>query len=167
MKILDARRSAEDGGKVLDGETAFKLYDTFGFPLDLTADVCRERGVAVDEAGFDAAMDAQRERARAASKFKMGAQLEYAGRRRAFHGYETLSDEGRVVALYRDGAPVDVARRRASAASSCSTARRSTPSRAARSATAASSRRAAPASRSSPSTTRRRSRPTSSATSAR
>ncbi len=91
---------------MLDGETAFTLYDTFGFPLDLTADVCRERSVTVDEAGFDAAMDKQRERARAASQFKTGAQLDYAGQKTRFRGYDTLSAEGRVVALYRDGAAV-------------------------------------------------------------
>ena len=104
MKILE---QALAGGKtVLDGDTAFTLYDTFGFPLDLTADVCRERNVKVDEAGFDAAMTKQRERARAASQFKSGAQLEYAGQKTRFRGYDTLSAEGRVVALYRDGAAV-------------------------------------------------------------
>ncbi|MEJ7670034.1 MAG: alanine--tRNA ligase [Casimicrobiaceae bacterium] len=92
---------------ILRGELAFQLYDTFGFPLDLTADVCRERGVEVDEAGFDRAMDAQRERARAASMFKAGAQLDYGGPKTAFRGYETLAEEARVVALYKDGARVD------------------------------------------------------------
>jgi alanyl-tRNA synthetase len=93
--------------KVLDGETAFTLYDTFGFPLDLTADVARERGVIVDEAAFDRAMDAQRERARAASQFKSGEALPYSGPKTAFRGYDALSEEGRVVALYKDGARVD------------------------------------------------------------
>ena len=93
---------------ILRGELAFQLYDTFGFPLDLTADVCRERGVEVDEAGFDRAMAAQRERARAASTFKAGAQLDYGGPKTAFRGYETLAEEGRVVALYKDGAKVDL-----------------------------------------------------------
>jgi alanyl-tRNA synthetase len=92
------------GVRVLDGVTAFTLYDTFGFPLDLTADVARERGVGVDEEGFDRAMNAQRERARAASQFKPGDALAYSGPRTAFRGYDTLSDEGRVVALYKDGA---------------------------------------------------------------
>ncbi|MGE0803219.1 MAG: alanine--tRNA ligase [Lautropia sp.] len=92
---------------VLDGETAFKLHDTFGFPLDLTADVCRERGVVVDEAGFDRAMARQREQARAAGKFKSAAALEYSGRATTFHGYDTLARDARVVALYRDGAAVD------------------------------------------------------------
>jgi alanyl-tRNA synthetase len=104
MKILE---QALAGGKnVLDGATAFTLYDTFGFPFDLTADVCRERGVTIDEAGFEKAMNAQRERARAASQFKAGAQLDYSGRKTKFHGYETLSHEGRVTALYNDGAAV-------------------------------------------------------------
>jgi alanyl-tRNA synthetase len=104
MKMLDQALAGDK--KVLDGTTAFTLYDTFGFPFDLTADVCRERGVTIDEAGFDKAMNAQRERARAASQFKAGAQLEYNGRKTAFHGYETLSHEGRVTALYKDGTPV-------------------------------------------------------------
>src|SRR5204863_992874 len=73
----------------------------------LTADVCRERGVTVDEAGFDRAMEAQRERARAASQFKTGESLAYAGPKTRFRGYETLSDEGRVVALYKGGVAVD------------------------------------------------------------
>ncbi len=109
MKILGAALDAlaKTGGKTLDGATAFALYDTFGFPLDLTADVCRGQGVTVDEAGFDAAMEAQRDRARAASTFKSGAQLDYTGPKTAFRGYESLSEEGRVVALYKEGARVD------------------------------------------------------------
>ncbi|HTP98975.1 MAG TPA: alanine--tRNA ligase [Casimicrobiaceae bacterium] len=109
MKILSASldRLATSGGKVLDAETAFTLYDTFGFPLDLTADVARGKGVTVDEAGFDAAMNAQRERARAASNFKMGATVGYSGPKTTFRGYETLAEEGRVVALYKEGAAVD------------------------------------------------------------
>ena len=105
MKMLD--QALRGGRRVLDGETAFALYDTFGFPLDLTADVARERGVAVDEKGFDRAMDAQRERARAASQFKTGDALAYSGAKTTFRGYDTLSEEGRVVALYRNGARVD------------------------------------------------------------
>src|SRR5215468_8221595 len=77
MKMLE--QALAGGRRVLDGETAFTLYDTFGFPLDLTADVCRERGVSVDEEGFDRAMEAQRERARAASQFRAGVKLEYSG----------------------------------------------------------------------------------------
>src|SRR5690349_4363204 len=105
MRLLDA--ALRDGRKVLDGATAFALYDTFGFPLDLTADCARERGVTVDEAGFDSAMYAQRERARAASQFKAGDALAYAGPKTMFRGYDTLSEEGRVIALYRDGARVE------------------------------------------------------------
>jgi alanyl-tRNA synthetase len=108
MRILDEAlaKLASGGGKTLDGATAFALYDTFGFPLDLTADVCRERGITVDEAAFDTAMDAQRERARSASQFKAGEALVYTGPKTRFRGYETLSDEGRVVALYREGVAV-------------------------------------------------------------
>jgi alanyl-tRNA synthetase len=104
MSILDAALAG--GRKELDGETAFKLYDTYGFPVDLTADIGRERGFTVDMKAFEAAMAAQQERSRAASKFKAGAQLEYRGARTRFDGYDTLSEEGRVVALYRDGSPV-------------------------------------------------------------
>jgi len=91
----------------LDGELAFKLHDTYGFPLDLTADICRERGVAVDEAGFNQAMNRQREQARAAGKFKVGAGLQYQGEPTAFHGYTHLVYEGATVtALYVQGASV-------------------------------------------------------------
>jgi alanyl-tRNA synthetase len=91
----------------LDGELAFKLHDTYGFPLDLTADVCRERGFVVDEAGFNAAMNRQREQARAAAKFKMAAGLAYSGSPTTFHGYDGLAHEGaKVTALYIDGATV-------------------------------------------------------------
>jgi alanyl-tRNA synthetase len=109
MKMLGAALETlgATGGTTLDGATAFQLYDTFGFPFDLTADVCRGHGVTVDQAGFDSAMDAQRVRARAASTFKTGAQLDYTGPKTAFRGYESLSEEGRVVALYKNGAKVD------------------------------------------------------------
>jgi alanyl-tRNA synthetase len=90
----------------LEGEVAFKLYDTFGFPVDMVADIGRERGFAIDMDAFDAAMAAQQERSRAASKFKAGAQLEYSGAKTNFRGYDTMSEEGRVVALYREGASV-------------------------------------------------------------
>jgi alanyl-tRNA synthetase len=94
-------------GRVLPGETAFKLHDTFGFPLDLTADVCRERGVTVDEAGFNTAMARQREQARAKAKFKMAAGLAYTGADTAFHGYEHLvCEHSKVLAIYIDGTPV-------------------------------------------------------------
>jgi alanyl-tRNA synthetase len=109
MEMLEGALSG--GAKQIDGETAFKLHDTFGFPLDLTADVCRERGVAVDEAGFAAAMNRQREQARAAAKFKMAAGLEYSGAATSFDGYEHLAVEGtKVVALYIDGTPVPAAK---------------------------------------------------------
>lgn len=108
MEILEAALAQLNGGKVLDGEVAFKLHDTYGFPLDLTADVCRERGVTVDEAAFDAAMARQREQARAAGKFKMAAALEYTGDATRFFGYDSLHvDSAKVLALYRDGAAVD------------------------------------------------------------
>ncbi|KNZ32157.1 MAG: alanyl-tRNA synthetase [Methylibium sp. NZG] len=100
-----------EGTRTLSGDVAFKLHDTYGFPLDLTADVCRERGVTVDSAGFDAAMTRQREQARAAGKFKMAQGLEYSGAATAFHGYEHLAHEGaRVTALYIDGSPVKAAK---------------------------------------------------------
>ena len=92
---------------MLPGETAFTLYDTFGFPLDLTADVCRERGFGVDQAGFDAAMDKQRQRARAASTFKSAGGLDYHGDKTVFDGYETLAGDARVVSLYRGGSAVE------------------------------------------------------------
>jgi alanyl-tRNA synthetase len=105
MEILDA---ALAGGKtVLPGEVAFKLHDTYGFPLDLSADVCRERGVTVDEAGFNAAMDKQKAAGRAAGKFKMDRALEYAGISNVFIGYEKLEEPAKVVALYAEGAAVN------------------------------------------------------------
>jgi alanyl-tRNA synthetase len=105
MAILE--QALARGDRQLDGETAFRLYDTFGFPLDLTADVCRERGVAVDEAGFDAAMSRQREQARAAGKFRAAAGLDYEGEATVFQGYERLAvPQARVVALYVGGASV-------------------------------------------------------------
>ena len=106
MTLLE--EALASGTKTLDGETAFRLYDTYGFPLDLTADVCRERGVSVDEAGFNAAMERQREQARAAGKFKMGESIEYSGAPTAFQGYDSLNvDEATVMALYTDGCPVE------------------------------------------------------------
>ncbi|MDT3677787.1 MAG: alanine--tRNA ligase [Burkholderiaceae bacterium] len=105
MAILESALASKPA--VLDGETAFKLYDTYGFPLDLTADVCRERGVAVDEAGFERAMERQRRQARAAGKFRAEAALDYEGERTAFHGYEQLDVvDARVVALYVGGTSV-------------------------------------------------------------
>ena len=92
---------------LLDGEVAFKLHDTYGFPLDLTADICRERGVTVDTAGFDAAMTRQKEQARAAGKFKMAANLEYRGADTDFKGYDTLETAAKVLALYKDSTSVN------------------------------------------------------------
>ncbi|MES2878925.1 MAG: alanine--tRNA ligase [Pseudomonadota bacterium] len=103
MQILDA--ALEGGVQVLPGEVAFKLHDTFGFPLDLSADVCRERGLSVDEAGFAAAMEQQKAKGRAAGKFKMDKALEYSGEGNDFVGYDSLTQATKVVALYVDGTP--------------------------------------------------------------
>ncbi|MCA3839801.1 alanine--tRNA ligase, partial [Burkholderia sp.] len=110
MSILEGALAEVEakGGKVLDGELAFKLHDTYGFPLDLTADVCRERGMTVDEPAFDDAMARQREQARAAGKFKAAQGLEYTGAKTTFHGYEEIAfDDAKVVALYVDGSSVN------------------------------------------------------------
>ena len=104
MQILDA--ALEGGAQVLPGDVAFKLHDTYGFPLDLTNDVCRERGLRVDEDGFNAAMNRQKEQARAAGKFKMDKALDYSGAGNAFVGYEALHADAQVLALYVDGTPV-------------------------------------------------------------
>ncbi|WP_300715595.1 alanine--tRNA ligase [Hydrogenophaga sp.] len=104
MEILDA--ALADGAKVLPGDVAFKLHDTYGFPLDLSADVCRERGLTVDEAGFRAAMEAQKAKGRAAGKFKMDKALDYTGAGNTFVGYEQLDATAKIVALYLDGTPV-------------------------------------------------------------
>jgi alanyl-tRNA synthetase len=104
MEILDAALAG--GATVLPGEVAFKLHDTYGFPLDLSADVCRERGLSVDEAGFKAAMEKQKAAGRAAGKFKMDRALEYGGAGNAFTGYEQLAASARVLALYHEGTPV-------------------------------------------------------------
>jgi alanyl-tRNA synthetase len=105
MEVLESALLRED--RMLDGETVFKLYDTFGFPVDLTADIARERGVQVDFSGFEAAMERQRERARAASRFQARAGVEYSGQATEFHGYDALNLAATVVALYRDGTAVD------------------------------------------------------------
>ncbi|NRF87039.1 alanine--tRNA ligase [Burkholderia gladioli] len=112
MTILDAALAELDakGAKQLDGELAFKLHDTYGFPLDLTADVCRERGMTVDEPAFDDAMARQREQARAAGKFKATQGLEYSGAKTTFHGYEDVAfDDAKIVALYVGGTAVQQA----------------------------------------------------------
>ena len=106
MGILNTALAALSKGARLDGQTAFTLYDTFGFPLDLTADVCRERGVEIDEAGFESAMARQREQARAAGKFKAVDTLEYSGASTVFVGYERLEHKSIVTGLYREGVAV-------------------------------------------------------------
>jgi alanyl-tRNA synthetase len=104
MEILDSALAELDAKTPLSGDIAFKLHDTFGFPLDLTADVCRERGLSVDSAAFDAAMARQRDQARAAGKFKMAQGLEYNGATTQFHGYTHLTRDGaRITAIYIDG----------------------------------------------------------------
>ena len=95
------------GKHILLGDIAFKLHDTYGFPLDLTADICREHDVIVDLKGFEAAMARQKEQARSAGKFKMAANLEYKGASTDFKGYETLETSARVLALYKDSSPVN------------------------------------------------------------
>ena len=108
MLILDAAVSDDvgTGNKRLDGETAFKLYDTFGFPVDLTADIGRERGFEVDMAGFEAAMAVQQQRSRGAGKFVAKGTVVYDGAKTDFKGYEVLSATGQILALYRDGSSV-------------------------------------------------------------
>jgi len=108
MALLDAA-TAELSSSVIPGETVFRLYDTYGFPLDLTADVARERGLSIDQAGFDAAMAAQRGRARAASKFgsDLRESVKLSGKT-DFSGYDRVAAPGRVTALVFDGALVDV-----------------------------------------------------------
>ena len=107
MEILDNELAALPAGGTLSGDMAFKLHDTFGFPLDLTADVCRERGFAVDEAGFETAMNAQKDAARAAGKFKMDKTIAYDGAKTQFTGYAgTHGNQLKVLALYKDSEPV-------------------------------------------------------------
>lgn len=95
------------GGKTLGGEIIFKLYDTYGFPYDLTADICRERNIEPDEAGFEREMEAQRARARAAQSFKANAQLPYEGQDTEFKGYSERQTEATVLALYKNGEQVN------------------------------------------------------------
>jgi alanyl-tRNA synthetase len=107
MRILEEDLAAMQGS-VIAGETVFRLYDTYGFPMDLTADIARERGLSIDHAGFEKAMDAQRTRARAASQFgsDYSGDLQVEGET-IFTGYEQLADESRITALFYDGAAVD------------------------------------------------------------
>ncbi len=108
MAILDGEleQLSASADSMLNGETAFKLHDTYGFPLDLTQDICREHQLQVDVAGFDQAMARQKSQARAAGKFTMAANLEYEGEATCFEGYQQLETEGRVLALYKDGVAV-------------------------------------------------------------
>lgn len=108
MELLESALAG--GAKQVDGDTAFKLHDTYGFPVDLTADVCRERGVTVDEAGFNRLLEEQKDRGRQAGKFKMAQGLAYTGAATTFHGYEHLTrEDAKVVALYVDGSAVQSA----------------------------------------------------------
>ena len=107
MAILEGELKVLGEGGTFNGETAFKLHDTYGFPLDLTQDICREHKIGVDAAAFNAAMARQKEQARAAGKFKMAANLEYDGPATTFHGYDNLEFKGNVLALYKDGAAVN------------------------------------------------------------
>jgi alanyl-tRNA synthetase len=108
MKILDAALGQMKSGDapMLDGETVFLLYDTYGFPVDLTGDICRERGVAIDHAGFGEAMERQRGQGRAAARFKLASGFEYVGDKTRFTGYSSLAEDAKVIALYHEGAPV-------------------------------------------------------------
>ncbi|MFT0531465.1 alanine--tRNA ligase [Castellaniella hirudinis] len=106
MRILESALSGLPAGQPLDGQTLFTLYDTYGFPVDLTADICRERKIQVDLDGFESAMAHQREQARAAGKFKAAADLSYDGVDTRFEGYEHLDGAARVTALYVEGAAV-------------------------------------------------------------
>ena len=108
MAILEIELAemTKSANTTFNGETAFKLHDTYGFPLDLTADICRERNVTVDSAAFDSAMARQKDQARAAGKFKMAANLDYDGKPTTFQGYETLEAKATVLALYKDGTAV-------------------------------------------------------------
>ncbi|WP_066454206.1 alanine--tRNA ligase [Castellaniella caeni] len=106
MRILEAALAELPVGQALDGQTLFTLYDTYGFPVDLTADICRERKIAVDLDGFEHAMAHQREQARAAGKFKAAAGLSYDGVATRFDGYEHLQGQASITALYVDGTAV-------------------------------------------------------------
>jgi alanyl-tRNA synthetase len=109
LKVLEAALLAlpASAQPVLDGETAFLLYDTYGFPLDLTADICRERNIALDSEGFERAMERQRDQGRSAGKFKASAAVEYSGAKTTFIGYEHLVADSTVLALYVEGSPVE------------------------------------------------------------
>ncbi|MDO8437975.1 MAG: alanine--tRNA ligase [Nitrosomonadaceae bacterium] len=107
IEVLEVPENELQTYRVLRGDIAFKLHDTFGFPLDLTQDVCRERGVSVDIAAFDVAMAQQKEQARLTSKFTMQEGMQYSGSSTQFHGYDSLQHEGQVLAIYQQGSRVD------------------------------------------------------------
>jgi len=108
MVLLEGAIRSLRGAKLIDGDTVFKLYDTYGFPVDLTADIARERGLSIDQARFDAAMDEQRRRSQEASKFGVDLRADTTvDSRTLFQGYERLKASGRIVALLKDGAPVE------------------------------------------------------------
>jgi len=108
MVLLEGAIRSLRGAKVIDGDTVFKLYDTYGFPVDLTADIARERGLSIDQARFDAAMDEQRRRSQESSKFGVDLRADTTvDSRTLFQGYERLKASGRVVALLKDGAQVE------------------------------------------------------------
>ncbi|UYY85926.1 alanine--tRNA ligase [Alcaligenes sp. SMD-FA] len=106
MRILEGALANLPENAKLDGQTLFTLYDTYGFPVDLTADICRERGIEVDLDGFEVAMENQRQMARASGKFKTAEGLSYSGVQTRFDGYTTLEGSGTVTALYVDGTSV-------------------------------------------------------------
>jgi alanyl-tRNA synthetase len=109
MVLLEGAIRNLRGAKVIDGDTVFKLYDTYGFPFDLTADIARERGLAVDQPRFDAAMEEQRRRSQEASKFGVDLRADAkVDSRTLFQGYERLKASGRVVTLLKDGASVEM-----------------------------------------------------------
>ncbi len=105
MQMLESALHTED--RMLSGETVFRLYDTFGFPLDLTTDIARERGINVDFAGFEEAMQRQRSRAKAASKFGAQQGMTYSGATTRFHGYDVLRCNAQILAIYREGVCVE------------------------------------------------------------
>jgi alanyl-tRNA synthetase len=109
MVLLEGAIRNLRGAKVIDGDTVFKLYDTYGFPFDLTADIARERGLTVDQARFDAAMEEQRRRSQEASKFGVDLRADTKiDSRTLFQGYERLKASGRVMTLLKDGASVEM-----------------------------------------------------------
>jgi alanyl-tRNA synthetase len=105
MALLEM--ALQNDAQCLSGEVIFKLYDTYGFPYDLTADIARERNITLDEEGFEREMAAQRARARAAQNFKGNTQLSYEGKDTEFHGYTVRHSESTVLALYKDGEAVE------------------------------------------------------------